>query len=112
MPRAIGLRAGLQQHRLFAGLLLSRLPKSYTGATAVLVDEFDAGGFQCLAQRGLVCERDRNLAVNDFHPTDRGDTNFRSFGKINEHSTGSRRGPHASERSKSFLTFTCLFIQY
>jgi len=34
---------------LFYGLLLPRLSKTYTGAAAVLVDEFDAGRFQRLA---------------------------------------------------------------
>ena len=42
----VSRRPGLQQHRLFAGLLLSRLPKSDTGATAVLVDELDAAFLQ------------------------------------------------------------------
>jgi hypothetical protein len=39
---------------LFAGLFFSRLPKSYAGATAVLIDELDTGGFQCAANGQLV----------------------------------------------------------
>jgi hypothetical protein len=39
---------------LFAELFFAGLSKPYTGATAVLVDEFDAGGFQGAADRELV----------------------------------------------------------
>jgi hypothetical protein len=52
----------MQQNRLFAGLLLSRLPKSYTGAAAVLVDELDTGSFQGTAS-GQEPPRHANLAA-------------------------------------------------
>jgi hypothetical protein len=55
-------RPGMQQNRLFAGPFLSRLPKSYTGATAVLVDELDTGGFQGTAS-GQEPPRHANFAV-------------------------------------------------
>jgi hypothetical protein len=38
----------MRRTRLFAGLSFSKLSKSYTRATAVLVDELDAGGSQSM----------------------------------------------------------------
>ena len=72
-------RPGMQQNRLFAGLFLSRLPKSYTGATAVLVDELDTGGFQGTANGQVVRCGHRGFLNGEFGPpngrnTDRGFT--------------------------------------
>jgi len=39
-------------------------------AFPVVFDEFDAGGFQRSAQRGLVSERYRDFPINDLRSTD------------------------------------------
>ena len=43
-----------------------RFSQAYPGATAVLVDKFDAGGFQCAAHRQVVGSRHGGLTAGKF----------------------------------------------
>jgi hypothetical protein len=64
------------QNGSLARFCLCNLSKADSGATTVLLDEFDAGAFQGLAQPGFVRQRYGNFPLNDFDPTDRCDPNF------------------------------------
>jgi hypothetical protein len=46
------------------------LAKSDAFPAVIVFDEFNAGGFQRSAQRGLVSERYRDFPINDLRPTD------------------------------------------
>jgi len=44
----------MRRIRSFPGFFFCGLSKAHAGATAVLVDEFDAGGFQSASDRELI----------------------------------------------------------
>jgi hypothetical protein len=51
----ISLRSFSGSEHWWLGLVALTFAQANTGAPAVLVDELDAGGFECVAQRGFIC---------------------------------------------------------
>ena len=61
-PRRALLATGLLGHPRFA--------EADSGTATIILDEFNASGFQRLAQCGFVSKRYWNLPINDLRPTD------------------------------------------
>jgi hypothetical protein len=67
----------VRRTELFAWFFFARFSKTYAGATAVLVNELDAGGFQCAANSEVVRCRHGCLVIAQFSAADRGHANRR-----------------------------------
>jgi len=66
-------RCSRYRFRLFDRFFFYGLSKAHSGTAAVLVDELDAGGFQCAANRKIVRGSHGRLVVGQLGAANRGD---------------------------------------
>src|ERR1700720_4275689 len=88
--RSIRIGAGSSRDRgLGRGLVLTPLsflqlplPQPHAGTAAVFIDELDAGGFQRLADRPIICARERRFTLSEFGASDSRDTQGGLLGEV------------------------------
>ena len=81
------------------GLFSLPFAQAHTGATTVLVDEFDASGLQCAPNRRIIGRGHRRLSLSQLGPADRGDAESRRAGEV--FSTPAKEGAGGSDLSTS-----------